>query len=409
MIGRTNAISASGTSLSLVVTVTNGAVVKAVKGSRTVSGTSAGGSCTLRLPEAGTWSVSATLGAQTSNTVSVAVRDSYEVTLAFFSATITVNAPAGATVTCVKGATKYEQKSTGAALTFTVTETGAWVITATDGAQTASGTVNVVDGTTSYSLTLSFVSKTLNENSWDVIRQVSDRGEGKSYWSVGDRKADTISGTVGSYTFSGTHYYFIVDFDHNKAVESPSAHTITFQLGKSALSGGVDIGYCDSQYLNTGSSAAFRMNTSNSNSGGWTGSYMKKTIIPQFKNAVSAELRRNVKTVSVWSDNTGGGTTASSAVTASSEDFYLAAEFEYFGARSYANEAEKNHQTQLAYYAAGNNKIKYRNDATSTAVFVWLRSVFAGYSNGFCLVGTSGTANYGSAYCSFAFAPLFNL
>ena len=105
MIGRTNALSAAGTSLSLVVTVTTGAVVKAVKGSRTVSGTSAGGSCTLRLPEAGTWSVSATLGEQTSNTVSVAVKDSYAVTLAFFSATITVNAPSGATVTCVKGAT----------------------------------------------------------------------------------------------------------------------------------------------------------------------------------------------------------------------------------------------------------------------------------------------------------------
>ena len=408
MIGRTNALSAAGTSLSLVVTVTTGAVVKAVKGSRTVSGTSAGGSCTLRLPEAGTWSVSATLGEQTSNTVSVAVKDSYAVTLAFFSATITVNAPSGATVTCVKGATSYEKVSDGTAV-FTVTETGVWTLTAKQNGQEASGTVNVVSGTTSYSITLAFVKTTLNDNSWDVIRQVSDAGDGPKYWAIGDRKGEPISGTVGSYSFSGTHYAFIVDFDHNKAVESPSAHTITFRLGKSALTGGVDVAYCDGSYNSTGSSAAFRMNTTNTNAGGWAKSYMKVTLMPQLKNAVSAELRRNVKTVSVWSDNTGGGQNTASYVTATSEDFYLPSEYEVFGARSYANSEEQNHQTQLAYYAAGNQKIMYRHGQTGTAVYVWSRSVRATGSTRFCCAYTSGTASDANAYHSLAFAPLFNL
>lgn len=67
MIGRTNAISAAGVELSLVVSVTSGASVVATKGAKSVTGVSSGGSCTLKLPEAGTWSVTATNGGQTSN------------------------------------------------------------------------------------------------------------------------------------------------------------------------------------------------------------------------------------------------------------------------------------------------------------------------------------------------------
>ena len=45
MIGRTNAVSKPGVELSLVVSVTSGAAVTATKGSKTVNGTAAGGSC----------------------------------------------------------------------------------------------------------------------------------------------------------------------------------------------------------------------------------------------------------------------------------------------------------------------------------------------------------------------------
>lgn len=117
MIGRTNAVSKPGVELSLVVSVTSGAAVTATKGSKTVNGTAAGGSCVLSLPEAGTWSVKATLNGQTSGTKSVSVVDSYAVALTFFSATITVNVVSGASVTLKKGgttiATKDEQRDGG--------------------------------------------------------------------------------------------------------------------------------------------------------------------------------------------------------------------------------------------------------------------------------------------------------
>ena len=253
------------------------------------------------------------------------------------------------------------------------------------------------------------VDPVLNNNDWATIRQVSDNGQAANYWSIGDRKAETLNGTVGSLALNGTYYPFIVDFDHNMSKESPNAHTITFQFAKSALTGGTDIAFVDGSYGNTGSSAAFRMNTTKTNSGGWTGSYMKKTIMPAFKSACSAALQAVIKPVTIYSDNVGGGSNTASNVTASSEEFYLPAEFEVHGARSFANSAEQNYQTQLAYYKAGNSKVKHKHNATRTEAGVWCRSASYYDSGYFCRVNTSGGKTDSYAYYSFGVAPLFNV
>ena len=416
MIGRTNAVSKPGVELSLVVSVTSGAAVTATKGSKTVNGTAAGGSCTLALPEAGTWSVKATLNGQTSDTKSVSVVDSYAVALTFFSATITVNVDSGASVTLKKGGTTIATKTSNGTAVFTVTETGAYTVTATKNGQTTSGSVNVVSGTTSYSLTLSFVSSTLNNNEWSVIKSVSDAGQGANYWSIGDRKAVTLNGTVGKLSLSNvTTYAFIIGFNHNASVEG--SNRIHFQLAKTALSGGTDVCLCDSSYNSIVSTTGyFSMNSSRTNSGGWASSQMRTNICGTSLSSYSgtiiavipAALRAVLKSVTKYTDNTanGGGSTAS-YVTATTDYFFLLSEFEVFGSISYGNANEKNKQAQYAYYSAGNSKIKYKHDGTSTAAFWWLRSPYASYSNDFVYVYTDGTVNYTNANISLGFAPGF--
>ena len=416
MIGRTNAVSKPGVELSLVVSVTSGAAVTATKGSKTVNGTAAGGSCVLSLPEAGTWSVKATLNGQTSDTKSVSVVDSYAVALTFFSATITVNVDSGASVTLKKGGTTIATKTSNGTAVFTVTETGAYTVTATKNGQTTSGSVNVVSGTTSYSLTLSFVSSTLNNNEWSVIKSVSDAGQGANYWSIGDRKAVTLNGTVGKLSLSNvTTYAFIIGFNHNSSVEG--ANRIHFQLAKTALSGGTDVCLCDSSYNSTVSTTGyFSMNSSRTNSGGWASSQMRTNICGTSLSSYSgtiiavipAALRAVLKSVTKYTDNTanGGGSTAS-YVTATTDYFFLLSEFEVFGSISYGNTNEKNKQAQYAYYSAGNSKIKYKHDGTSTAAYWWLRSPNASYSNNFVLVYTDGTVASNAAYYSLGFAPGF--
>jgi hypothetical protein len=416
MFGRTNAVSKPGVELSLVVSVTSGAAVTATKGSKTVNGTAAGGSCVLSLPEAGTWSVKATLNGQTSDTKNVSVVDSYAVALTFFSATITVNVDSGASVTLKKGGTTIATKTSNGTAVFTVTETGAYTVTATKNGQTTSGSVNVVSGTTSYSLTLSFVSSTLNNNEWSVIKSVSDAGQGANYWSIGDRKAVTLNGTVGKLSLSNvTTYAFIIGFNHNASVEG--TNRIHFQLAKTALTGGTDVCLCDSSYnSNVSTTGYFSMNSSRTNSGGWASSQMRTNICGTSLSSYSgtiiavipAALRAVLKSVTKYTDNTanGGGSTAS-YVTATTDYFFLLSEFEVFGSISYGNTNEKNKQAQYAYYSAGNSKIKYKHNGTSTAAYWWLRSPFAGYSFAFARVAADGTVNDRYANYSLGFAPGF--
>lgn len=401
----------TGPELQIIVTVTSGATVTATKGSLSVSGTSVNGTCTLVVPEAGTWSVSATLGGQTSGTKSVSFVDICEVELTFFSATITVTVDSGATVTLKKGGATIDTKTSTGTVVFTVYETGSYTVEATKNGQTTSGSVNVVSGTTSYSLTLSFVSSTLNNNEWSVIKSVSDAGQGANYWSIGDRKAVTLNGTVGHLSLSNyTTYAFIIGFNHNARVEG--TNRIHFQLAKTALSGGTDVALCDSYYDKTG--GGFRMNTSNSNSGGWASSNMRRAICGTSLSSYSgtiiavipAALRAVLKSVTKYTNNT-GHSSAANAVTATTDYFFLLSEYEVFGSTTYANRNEASKQAQYSYYSAGNSKVKYNHSATSTAVRWWLRSPFASNSLRFVSVVTDGTLTGTNANVSRGFAPGF--
>ena len=399
----------TGTELKIVVSVTTGATVAATKGALTVSGINVDESCTLIVPEAGTWSVKATLNGQTSDTKSVSVVDSYAVALTFFSATITVNVDSGASVVLKKGGTTIATKTSIGSAVFTVTETGTYTVEATKSGQTVSGSVNVVSSTTSYALTLSFVSTTLNNNEWSVIKSVSDAGQGANYWSIGDRKAVTLNGTMSKLSLSNfTTYAFIIGFNHNASVEG--ANRIHFQIGKTALTGGTDVclvsGYSDD--------SDFYMNTSNTNSGGWNSSYMRTKILGTslssysgtFIGVLPAALRAVLKSVTKYTNNT-GNSTAASAVTATTDYVFFLSEYEVFGSTTYANSNEASKQAQYAYYSAGNSKIKYNHSATSTAVGWWLRSPRASDSSNFVVVNTDGTVYNTNACYSLGVAPGF--
>lgn len=332
----------TGTELQIIVSVTSGATVIATKGSLSVSGTAVNGTCTLTVPEAGTWNVTATLNGQTSDTKSVTFTDSY-------------------------------------------------------------------------ALSLSFVSAVLNDNDWSKIKSVSDAGEGANYWSVGDRKAVTLNGTVGALTLSNfTTYAFILGFNHNASLEG--TNRIHFQLAKTALSGGTDVCFCDNSYGTAVSATGyFSMNGTVTNGGGWASSQMRTNICGTSLSSYSgtiiavipAALRASLKSVTKYTDNDGGGSTAASAVTATTDYFFLLSEYEVFGSISYANSNESSKQAQYAYYYAGNRKIKYKHDGTTTTARWWLRSPDARDTSSFTYVFTNGAVIGDGARASFGFAPGF--
>ena len=254
----------------------------------------------------------------------------------------------------------------------------------------------------------------LNNNSWETISKVSQMGLAAQYWAVGDYKNIQISGTVQGMSLNSTVRAFIIGFNHNSAKEG--SNRIHFQIGKTTS--GKDIAFCDSNYNSTGSSQGFRMNLSNTNVGGWKDSYCRKTLLGNsgtpnsppansFMAALPADLRAVMKSVTKYTDNTGNSSNTSGAVTATTDYLFLLAEFEVHGARYYANLYEQTSQAQYDYYKAGNSKVKYRHDATGTAVYHLCRSVHYDSSYSFCLVSARGTGDLSNAVTSRGLAPGF--
>lgn len=291
------------------------------------------------------------------------------------------------------------------------------------------GTNYTAPSSQSVTVEAKFVSSVLNENDWSVIKSVADASQGANYWAVGDRKAVTVNGTVGTQAINGTYYVYILGFDHNSSREGTG---ITFGTFKTALSGGTDICLVDSHYndYSTGGQKWFNMNhSSNTNSGGWKGCDLRYDVLGSTNSnnndagtttatspvsgtlmaALPSDLRAVMKPMTIYTDNTGGGSNTASYVTASVDYLPLLAEFEIFGTRSYANSAEQNYQQQYQYYKNGNSKVKYRHSSTSSTAYWWERSPYYNYSNYFCLVTTNGNANGNGARNSGGLAPAFRV
>lgn len=351
------------------------------------------------------WSIGKKAGSFTKDKTSIQITTNKK------SDTITITREGTGAISASSNDTQVATTSvSGNVITVTGVKSGNCVITINVAADTnhtapASQTVNV---------SVSLISNTLNENSWADIKSVSDAGTGATYWNVGDYKNITISGTVQGMSLNNTVRAFILGFNHNSGKEG--SNRIHFQIGKTTS--GTDIAFCDSNYNSTGSSQGFRMNTSNTNRGGWNNSYGRKTLLGNsgtptsppansFLAALPSDLRAVMKAVTKYTDNTGNSSNSPGNVTTTTDYLFFLAEFEVQGARTYANQYEQNYQAQYDYYKAGNSKIKYRHDATGTAVYHWCRSATYSYGSVFCFVSTDGTASRADAFYSFGLAPGF--
>lgn len=255
-----------------------------------------------------------------------------------------------------------------------------------------------------------FVDPTLNNNTWEQIKRVANNSQGANFWAIGDRKSVVLNGSVGygssTHTFSDQEYWvYIIGFDHNEAKEGKG---IAFQGFKTAQTDGIDIAVTATNYGS--SSSGMVMNPTSTNSGGWNSSWAYSTCMGQWKSCFPGELQSVIRTTTLYTDNTGHSSTSASAVTGNTNEVYYLAEYEVFGSNHYANTNEPAQQDQYDYYKAGNSRVKYRSDSTSTAAIWWLRSPDRSDSNSFCGVITDGSAGYYlSARYSYGSAPVFKV
>ena len=317
------------------------------------------------------------------------------------------------------GAITAQSNNTGVA---TVNVNGTTVTVNAVGKGNATITVSVAEGTNytapankTCSVSVTLPTTTLNDNDWDTISEASAAGTADDYWAVGDTKSIVINGNVVGFGITNlTVNVFILGFNHNASREG--SNRIHFQIGKI---GATPVALCDSQYGSSGSSQGFRMNTSNTNNGGWASSYMRNTVLGNggtpssptansLMAALPSALRAVMKAVTKYTDNVGNDTgNVQSNVTSTQDYLFLLAEFEVFGTRNWANSYEQNYQVQYAYYQAGNSRIAYRHTSTASAVWWWLRSPRYTGTYTFLVVYTGGGYSGTNAYYSGGVRPGF--
>ena len=313
---------------------------------------------------------------------------------------LVANVADGATVTATLGSKTVTGVSVGGQARLKIPQEGKWTVSAESGAMVSAPYEVSVPATVDIAL----LKHELNDNSWAAIKQASYANMGANFWSVGDCKEVTMNGNVSDgLTLSNySAWVFIIGFNHNAEREG---NGIAFQ-GFKATKNGTPVCLVDSDYnRNKTSGTWFNMNNTNTSSGGWKESMMRKNVMPLIKSSLPAALQAVIKTSTIYTAAGNGNI----ACTASDDDVFLLGEYEVFGTRYNGTSQEANYLKQYAYYSAGNSKVKYMHNSTASSAMWWLRSPTSGGSNFFVIVVDNGSANYSYAHTSLGVSPCFKV
>ena len=314
---------------------------------------------------------------------------------------LVANVADGATVTATLGSKTVTGVSVGGQARLKIPQEGKWTVSATSGAQVSIPQIISVPATVDITL---MTIQELNDTSWATIKQVSDAGAGANFWAIGDCKQITMNGKVsdGLTLTNYSAWVFIIGFNHNAEREG---NGIAFQ-GFKASKNGTPVCLTDSGYNDIKTSGKwFNMNNTDTNNGGWQGSLMRKNVMPLIKAAFPSDLKAVIKPSTIFTTQGSGN----GACTSTKDDVFLLAEYEVFGTRRQASTQEPNYLKQYSYYSAGNSKVKYRHNATSTAAYWWERSPHSDSINAFCNVFTSGFGSSVGATVSYGVSPAFKV
>lgn len=272
------------------------------------------------------------------------------------SKTITVTRSGDGTISAVSSNTAAATVSVSG---NTVTVTGKANGSATITISVAAGANYTAPTSKTCAVTVSFLKDNFADNDWSAIIAACHSGSVPSTWVVGNSKTMTINGA--SYQVD------IIGKNHDTYASGGKA-PLTFQLHD-----------CYGETKN--------MNSSNTNSGGWTSCAMRSTHLPAILALMPTEVQNGIREVNKL---TSAGS-QSATINTTADKLFLLSEVEIFGSTTYSEAGEG---TQYDYYKAGNSKVKKRN---GSAAYWWERSPSGSYSTYFCNVVSYGSASYNGA------------
>ena len=219
---------------------------------------------------------------------------------------------------------------------------------------------------------ISMFSAAISNNS-DITNETSviylDNGDIHRKVSIGDQVTLSLNGT--NYAFD------IIGFNHD-TLTTAAAYGVNTATGKAGIT----------FQMHDLFETVYKMNSSNTNSGGWKSSDMRTSTMPLMKGYMPDDWEAIIKPINKASGKGGGSTSGTETV---SDSCFLLAEIEVFGSTTYSVSGEG---TQYAYYKEGNSKIKNMDGSASH----WHeRSPRSGYTQDFCMASKYGDASASNA------------
>ena len=218
---------------------------------------------------------------------------------------------------------------------------------------------------------------TLKDNTWEQIKAASEGDAIPSTWKVGDEINITLSGT-----FNETVTLQIWDFKHFDKSDGSGKAGIVFGM----------------KHLMKNTR---QMNSSDTNSGGWNDTDMKKTVMQNIFKSMPSNLQSYIKEVNTYA-NLGGGTSSSNAGRPSKDKVFLPGCTEV--GFTYQSNTESN-QKKFPIFTDNNSRIKKLNNGSGDAYWWWTRSPYYYYTDSFCYVGSGGSGSNG--YASYTYGVCF--
>ena len=154
------------------------------------------GSTTFKGLATGTWTVTISGNGQTA-TKTIGITADYAITITFFSATINVTYPARSTCTATDGTTTLTAPDTSGTWVCVVPNAGTWIVSCTDGTQTASQTVSITAEGQTKSVDLAYTLYIFKAGEGAKVEYYAGHGS-KANIAVGTNKITTsYSGDTG--------------------------------------------------------------------------------------------------------------------------------------------------------------------------------------------------------------------
>lgn len=207
-------------------------------------------------------------------------------------------------------------------------------------------------------------------NTWEQIIEACHNNEVPDTWKVEDQKPMTINGV--------DYQIDIIGKNHDDYSDGSGKAPLTFQMHDCY-------------------GTRYAMNSSETNSGGWTSCAMRSKRLPAILALMPTEVQNGIREVNKQTSEGDYSATINTTV----DKLFLLSEIEIFGSITYSYKGEG---TQYDYYKAGNSRVKNSNGKA----FGWQERSPDGYnSTSFCFVTHSGSADYDRASVGYGVAFAF--